>query len=424
MRVPLLSDSEVSVAVRAKGRSASRQLNREARRQLPHLVGGELYPAPVWGPTQLQPADAPTRRRSLVRWRRDARSSGLGQGSPCDLVGDGPRDRAPLDLCTDNVEAESRRRYAVQLARFDGWLARGGHPTVEGLATALRWRELDGLVVSYLQVLYDEDWPQGHGHDLASGLQWRNNCSRVELRGCWRALTAWEVAEPGDFRTPLPLDILLALVAAALGLRQGGLAAILLLMFHCLLRPGEAAALRIGDILLPSQRLGRPIGIVAVRRPKVRGARGPRLQSVLIEDQRLLAWLEWLTDGRAPSTPLLLGGYPALLKQWTILSGMVGLERGRYTPACCRAGGATFDYLERGDLGDLLRRGRWANTSTLDHYVQLAMAELTLRALPAETVARCRRLAALVGALLKPEGDANRLWPAPEPRRRRLVLAT
>lgn len=51
LRVPLLSDSEVSVAVRAKGRSASRQLNREAHRQLPHVVGGELYPAPVWGPT-------------------------------------------------------------------------------------------------------------------------------------------------------------------------------------------------------------------------------------------------------------------------------------------------------------------------------------------------------------------------------------
>ena len=78
-RAAHLCDSEVAVAVRAKGRSASRALNAEALRQLPFIVGADSYPAPIWGPTQLMAADGPTRNRTIGEWRREARRCPLAR---------------------------------------------------------------------------------------------------------------------------------------------------------------------------------------------------------------------------------------------------------------------------------------------------------------------------------------------------------
>jgi len=315
-------------------------------------------------------------------------------------------------LAEDDVEQGTQVRYQARLVAFGTWLSLRSLASVELLDP----RELDDHAVTFLQVLYDDGAPQSHGKDLISALQWRRKELQHRLPAAWKAVTAWELAEPGDFRTPLPLEVALALVVAAITLRQGGLAACILLMFHCLLRPGEAAALCRRDLLLPSQRVaGRFVGIVAIRQPKTR-RRGARVQSVLIEDPSLLVWLEWYVAGLPMDEPLLHGGYDTLAANWKLLLVAVGLPRSLFTPACARAGGATFDYIERGDVPDLLRRGRWRNQVTLDHYVQMAAAELVWNNLSHEQIGRVRRFAELAGPVLQPEGSPEPLRRRPAPR--------
>ena len=67
----ILSDSEVTVASHAKGRSSARRINRKLRLTLPWILGGESYFYLLWTPSAANPADAPSRNLPLWKWEED-----------------------------------------------------------------------------------------------------------------------------------------------------------------------------------------------------------------------------------------------------------------------------------------------------------------------------------------------------------------
>ena len=79
-------DSQGARGALMRGRSPSRPINRQLRRLLPTLLGGQLYPSFLWVPSKANPSDAPSRMHPLWGWLKDARSAkrfrGARQGPP------------------------------------------------------------------------------------------------------------------------------------------------------------------------------------------------------------------------------------------------------------------------------------------------------------------------------------------------------
>ena len=85
-RVIVLVDSQVARGAPMRGRSPSKPINRQLRRLLPMLLGGQLYPSFLWIPSEANPSDASSRVQPLWGWLKDARSAtrprGAHQGPP------------------------------------------------------------------------------------------------------------------------------------------------------------------------------------------------------------------------------------------------------------------------------------------------------------------------------------------------------
>jgi hypothetical protein len=77
-RVILLCDSRVVVGAITHGRSPSKKINNILRKMLPTILAGGLYPIMLWLPSGANPADPPSRGKSVQLWlkhmRRDAKA--------------------------------------------------------------------------------------------------------------------------------------------------------------------------------------------------------------------------------------------------------------------------------------------------------------------------------------------------------------
>ncbi len=102
-----------------------------------------------------------------------------------------------------------------------------------------------------------------------AAVQRRRKRLRGQLRAAWAAVHIWKHAEPGELRVPVPLTLLWAMMSLALNFGDVSMAALLGLVFHCLLRPGEACRLRRSEVWLPGDD-GRPAscGTLAIQNPK------------------------------------------------------------------------------------------------------------------------------------------------------------
>ena len=93
-------DSLVALGACAKGRSSSWQLNAPMRRVVPDLLLGRLYPGEVYTPTEINPADCPTRGRRPP-------SAGVGAMPPWLLQ---CLSGAPVSLASEYSQCRERRR--------------------------------------------------------------------------------------------------------------------------------------------------------------------------------------------------------------------------------------------------------------------------------------------------------------------------
>ena len=115
--------------------------------------------------------------------------------------------------------------------------------------------------------------------------------------------------------------------------------------FVACLRPAEMVRLRVGDILLPSQTLGREGSFyVGIGNPKMRRL-SARREHVLVEQPSLTRWLEAALAGRPRGDLVFRAGAVVFTTAFAELVRILGLPVGDLvglTPASLRAGGATL----------------------------------------------------------------------------------
>eukprot|EP00971_Amphidinium_carterae_P352836 6492748-Amphidinium_carterae.2 len=424
-RIVFLVDSLVLQSVVSRGRSRSRRLNRVASSAAAFLLFADIYPLVSWVRTHANPADDPT-RHVLLRgpvpllppvsadilsmysthpWVAAAtwsmwKSLGwkvpeldvLQQRSESDLFdatlgypGEGPgggkprKGREPYikqDLRV-RVQPATALRYRQKLSLLENWLANNGFMALSALLDAPE-ALVNQILSAYLQFLHVAGRPTQWGTDTLAAIQFAGPSWQGRLRASWAIQRQWCRITPFHTRTPLPLDVLLAMVTVCMVWNWPHMAASLLVGFHLLLRPGELAGILRRHLLLPCDLGGLSFsGSVSLPKTKTSN-RGSKLQSVLIEDALVLNFLDGLLGGLPPVTLLVAGGLPVLSKRFDALKSVLGLQASPFTLASLRGGGAVHYMRTVGNVSWLQYRGRWESAKSMGHYLQAGSAMLAM----------------------------------------------
>ena len=212
----------------------------------------------------------------------------------------------------------------------------------------------------------------------------------------------------------MPRAVVRAVAAALLALDYQKTAVLSLVMYHAMLRPGEAGAMLRQHVLLPRDgHLAPGVAIVTIARPKTR-FRGARVQSVIIDDPTLVELMQCMFGDLSGRATLCPGGVAGLRARLAAAFSRVGIGQGPYSLGSYRAGGATDMFAEHCNLAAVQYRGRWDNPRTLAHYLQMSTAALTYARLPGETVQLISTLSDLLDplarGLLQSLRTANARW--------------
>ena len=199
-------------------------------------------------------------------------------------------------------------------------------------------------MANYGQSLYDVGDPLYMYLETLNAVVDHERSLRRHLQEAWDVGTAWHRLSPAYNRLPTPAPLLLAMTTLAFLWHWWDVAALLLLSFVGMLRPGEALKLIREDIVLPSALLlSRDTFYVRVRDPKMRRTTARR-EHIRVDEPRLLLFLEaWLPS--LPPGRRLFQGSPATFRRChdaLVRFFNVDTREGTgITPASHRAGGAT-----------------------------------------------------------------------------------
>eukprot|EP00971_Amphidinium_carterae_P118428 2346477-Amphidinium_carterae.1 len=217
----------------------------------------------------------------------------------------------------------------------------------------------------------------------------------------------WQRLQPGQFRVPMPLAVLLSFVLLSWDWGWRRVSASLLLGYHLMLRPSELTNALRQHLVLPCDLAGdMGSGVLCVPKSKT-SDRASRLQSIVIEDTLVLRVALAAFGRDPPRVPLLAGGMRTFLTKFNQLKCALGLERSQFNPSSLRGGGAT-EYIRRtGNLGYLQLRGRWLSPKSMHHYLQMGLSATAYAALEESTKQTLQTLAAAAPHIIVP--DAERL---------------
>ena len=456
VRVLGLCDSKTALGAAAKGRSGSKALHQLMRRDLADLLGSGVELAEFFTPTELMPADRPSRGLPVApalphtTWSREVlagqtpivtemelRDWRRGVWRPCDpsewkdarvlaryglrgvRVGEashpGPRraERVPRPArdFTHGLDAATWARYRGHGVRFAVWLAGSSRTSVDLLAHDTHLIRLNDALVQYTEFC----WRRGSPREDAEGAILHTQTvwwwTRGRLRRAWSSIRAWKLAQPPALRLPALASVTRAVVVRALEHRCPRVAVLVWIGFHGMLRPQELLSMRASHAVfideadpdVPPSRVA-----LAIPQPKTRRT-GAREQFVMLDEPGLLILLSAVKAATPPNGLIWNGSADNLRQRYAALQAELGVAHP--TPLSgLRAGGATHHFLQWQDVGGLRLRGRWASLRTLDHYVQESTAALR-GAL--EAPATRRRLQATADRLASALRDAVLLVPTP-----------
>ena len=198
-RLVALLDNQAASGAAAKGRSSSRRMNRLLRRLAAFLFAADVYIAPRYVPSGVNPADPPSRRRSLLAWIARARRGGQVFDSTCGYPGEGPprlsrsaraAARPDVQLADGGVRASTLSIRAVAGIHFETFLAATGRPSAHELAAEAR--AFDEAMVAHLQELWQTGAPRSA---VQAAAQYGPSSFPFDLRrrlpGTTRAMQAW-----------------------------------------------------------------------------------------------------------------------------------------------------------------------------------------------------------------------------------------
>lgn len=279
---------------------------------------------------------------------------------------------------------------------------------------AAKARVVDQLRADFVQKLHGKNRKDSlriAKHAVLFTQTWRPRL-RKSLQCTWQTLRAWEEQQPSSFRAPVPLPILAALVCAARRRAyfdcEGdqrelwlSFAALLLVGFFGLLRPGELLALLVSDVSLPnSLSLGAPFAVLRIQ--KAKNARQMGLQQFAeVRHPDAINWLSWLVEKRhAPRDRLWKGNPTKFRVMFRRLTKQLQIESLQLSPASLRAGGATWMLDERVEVSRIRFSGRWANLRSLEHYLQVARAQQIAITLPQNVAEHVKQVLVHYGFML------------------------
>lgn len=289
-------------------------------------------------------------------------------------------DRQPLRLEVGSVLPGTLKVYMEGVSRFLRYCG----VVRPGQSLVLPREEVDGLMVGFIQHLYDTDGYYSHAQMAVSGLKYIRQSLADYLPRSERALKSWKLQEPPMQHAPLPQPMVyvLALHWARMGCLDYSLA--VLLAFDCYLRVGELVGLKIGQITLGGPDSHLPANLPGgIDLPHSKTGDN---QSVLPRCPVVLGLLKLLTAGRRKEDRLFSFSAAVFRKALTAACGELGVDF-HYTPHCIRDGGASLDYMLAVPMADIQIRGRWRSLQSCAHYIQAGRALFLMQDLPA---ALCR----------------------------------
>jgi len=286
-----------------------------------------------------------------------------------------------VELETTRTSRSYRARLQCSLALFIEFLA------LCNVGATAWWRceaATNQLLCEFIEHSRAIGRPIAYARHAILGVQTCHKHLRGHLYRAWQCLKSWQQTIPLNSRPPITVDLVRAIfamsIAEALAASSGALemvsfAVLVRVGFECLLRSGEIVKLLVGDIRLPQSRYEPRVAVVTLRDPKNRAAMG-RFQFAMIRDTALVDWLIWITAGLGPHVRLWPGSAAKFGKTFKRIQARLGLERLGLTPGSLRPGGATKAFLEGMPIASLKYLGRWKVESSLEVYVQEAMAHL------------------------------------------------
>lgn len=375
-------------------------LNREWRKAVGVQVLGGMRLALHYTPTQYNPADHPSRRRSIppptaacppwwasgdmpheldlfgdVRftrsqslwvelvsrmlrraWLRGRRRlpsvSPLSQFDPASLEGDGPRaephEREGVDLrVLSMVTRPVAARRQLLLKRLHVWLANRGSSLTALWAGKVEYAH--AILADYGQYNFEQgrslhDYTESLNAVVAGRPEWRRATAKA-----WRVARAWRSLVPVKSHRPMPQRKLMG----------------------------------------PPHLLYIDIGVA---KSSHRG--GPLHQHARVEDAIFVPFIERLVEQLGPEEKLWPTGAYDFRLRWDALLTELGVpvgQRDGLTPASLRSGGATRMFAMSQDVQLVRWRGRWQDNNTLEHYLQeVGSASIVPRLPPTSRAAVCR----------------------------------
>eukprot|EP00971_Amphidinium_carterae_P091728 1815984-Amphidinium_carterae.1 len=157
-----------------------------------------------------------------------------------------------------------------------------------------------------------------------------------------------------------------------------------------------------GHLTLPSNTGGAAdSGVFAVMRSKT-SSRTTLLQSVIVEDPKLLHLAEQLIGDDPHDSLWIRGGLARLQHNFTQLKRDLELHQTPYTLGSLRAGGTVEHMRRTNNSAGLQVRGRWISPKSMYHYTQMSLAAMSMSQLPADRRATVFKLASMASTLLNP----------------------
>ena len=357
-----------------------------APRRRPWFVYGRRYASP----SSARAHRACIRSRPLYRNVGCACSSTLTchralRASPASSMGDGPRpqalplsERRPVELVANEaLGAEDRLRRSQALVAFREWLVSRSVVPSQALAfdawlEASDARSIAKALARYGQHLYDSGAALYRLRQAILAVHGLRRDLRGALTTAWDSVRVWEGLIPLHNHCPWPLPLWRAVLSLALLWGWWDIAFVLLLCFLALLRPAEALALSVQDVLPPSLH-GHPLLLVRINSPKNR-RRFARREHVRISEPLAVAFAEALLARYAHGSCRLYSGtaaqFNSCVRMLVARFGVAYSDATGVTLAGLRSGGATFLYLSGVSLEEVRWTGRWQAARTLEFYIQ------------------------------------------------------
>ena len=226
---------------------------------------------------------------------------------------------------------------------------------------------------------------------------------RQFLGKAWQFVSKWEDLEPSSHRNPLPPVVYQAMVSLAVLWNWPRVAALIVLTYESICRPGEVLGATRADLLLPQDLIVEDPDtmFLCINHPKGKRRGIGRVQHAKISDRVATKFIS-RAFGKLPLWALL---YPAsaasFRRRWDrLLSALAVPTSFGLTPASMRGGGAVRAYRANLDVTSICWRMRLKNLETLQHYLQEAGAISLYASLPEKSKARILSASQMYSKLL------------------------